>query len=124
MKRLNKNFMMLSVKQIKTYAAVLLMSTLSYEAIASDTEEYMNADAGMSATYETSMDKELSLESWMLLPFDSGMGMETAVKPQVAAPYEAEFEKEMVLESWMTVPFETNMAEESEFEFSTCPPAP
>ena len=60
-----KNFMKLSVKQIKTYAAVVLMSTLSLEATALVAEEEANPEPGMVATFETSFIEEMSLESWM-----------------------------------------------------------
>jgi hypothetical protein len=124
MKRIQKNFKRLSVKQIKTYAAILLMSLLSFEAFASGTEEGMNMVQGMDTSYETIIDTELSLENWMMLPFESGVKEKATRNAMESAAYEAGFEEEMVLENWMMVPFKAHKLEEAVTDFSTCISAP
>jgi len=125
MKCLVKNFMKLSVKQIKTYAAVILMSTLSLEATAFVAEEDTNPEPGMVAAFETSfIEEEMYLESWMLSPFNVSMGDETAVETLSPSSYELVYETELALESWMTVPFEISVSEESPFESFICSAAP
>ncbi len=101
-----KNFKKLSAKQIKTYAAVVMISLLSFEAAAMVNEEVANPDPAAVAAYEVVYEADLSLESWMLSPF------------------EAVVETELVLESWMSELFEISVAEEYPVDNSMCSPAP
>lgn len=124
MKRLFENFKELSAKQIRTYAAIAMMSILSYEAMASSLTEGVNSETGMSPMAELYLEEEMILENWMLTPFDVIRGMETAPEAELNAALELEMAEEMVLENWMTVPFETIPAERICMGTSTCCPAP
>ncbi len=124
MKKAFKNFKQLSAKQIKTYAAVILMSTLSFEAIASATEEAVISETGMIAPVETSFEEELYIENWMHTPFELGIDEAAAMEIPAPAPFEVVLEMELALESWMTLPFETNFVEELPIQNSICTPAP
>ena len=124
MKRTIKNFNKLSAKQIKTYAAVIIMSVLSFEAFASASEEFVNSEPTMVSTVETSLDQEFAVETWMTKPFDISVDEETAMEAQLPAPAEAVLEMEIAIESWMTIPFEVGTIEESPVQNSMCTPAP
>ena len=119
-----KNFMKLAVKQIKTYAAVVLISTLSLEATALVAEEKENPEPGMVTTFETSFIEEMSIESWMLSPFEVSIDEGTPIETLLPAPSEKVSETEVAFESWMAVPFEISVSEESPVESNICSPAP
>jgi hypothetical protein len=120
-----KNFKKFSVKQIKTYAAVIMMSTLSLEATAFAAEEVANPVIEMVAAYETSfVEEEILLESWMLNPFEVSVDEGTSNEMLLPASSELLFEPELALESWMAVPFEISVSEEAPVENSFCSPAP
>lgn len=124
MNYLFKKFMKLSAKQIKAYATIFLMSSLSFQALASVEASEVNPDPYIETVFEASLDEELYIEYWMLSPFDvnmdEGSGMETIVSP---AP-ELVFETELSFESWMAMPFEIYVNEELLIENSMCSPAP
>lgn len=124
MNRLFKNFKKLSAKQIKTYAAVVLISALSFEAIALSTEEEPIPQPGMMDIFETSPIEELSLENWMLSPFEVIIDESSAIEPFMPAPSVELFETELALESWMALPFEISISEGSELDNNICSPAP
>jgi hypothetical protein len=77
MKRFNRNFKKLSVKQIRTYAAIIIFSTLSFNALASEKdeaisfEEELSLENWMMSSFETIVEEELALENWMAAPFES-----------------------------------------------------
>ena len=106
MKKQIKNFNKLSAKQIKTYAAVIFMSLLSFNTLASVNEEEAMSEAGLATTVEASFEEELIVENWMLTPFDTESNMD------------------LVVESWMLTPFDINIDTESPVNTSTCSPAP
>jgi hypothetical protein len=125
MKGYFKNFMKLSGKQIKTYAAVVLMSTLSLEATAFVTEEDANQVIEMLAAYENSFVEEaIILESWMFTPFEVSISEGTSAETLLPASSEFLFEPELAVESWMSAPFDISVSEELPIENSTCSPAP
>ena len=124
MKRTFKNFNKLSAKQIKTYAAVIIMSVLSFEAFASASEEFVNSEPTMVSTVETSLDQEFAVESWMTKPFDISVDEEAAMEVQLTVETEAMFEMDIAIESWMTVPFAIESIEEAPVQNSMCTPAP
>ena len=101
-----KNFKKLSERQIKTYAAILMMSAFTVEATALVTEVEANPVAVMEAAFETVFEAELEIENWMLSPFE-------------AIP-----EMDLALESWMIEPFKLSVSEELSIENNICSPAP
>ncbi len=78
MKRFTRNFKKLSVKQIRTYAAIIIFSAISFNALASEKdemisfEEELTLENWMFTSFETSVEEELALENWMTAPFESG----------------------------------------------------
>ena len=124
MKRSFEYFNRLSVKQIKTYAAVIMMSTLSFDALATVSEEEFSTETGMVFTDENVFSEELSLENWMLVPFEASEVEETAVETYTVVNSEAGFEEELDFEAWMSIPFETNALDEVPVDNSLCNPAP
>ena len=69
MKLTTENFTKLSAIQIKTFAALILMSTLSFQAMASTSEAYIEEELAiedwMTTPFETSFDEVLPLENLM-----------------------------------------------------------
>lgn len=119
-----KNFKKLSAKQIKTYAAIVMMSLLSFEAAAIVSEEVANPDPAIMATYEVVYEADLALENWMLNPFEVSIDEETAYEMPLPASFEAVVETELELESWMTDLFEISVSEKYPVDNSMCSPAP
>ncbi len=117
-----KNFKKLSAKQIKTYAAVVLMAVLSLQTTAIIAVDGANPEPGMVAAFETSFLEEVPVESWMLSPFD--LSFDEGSESFLPAVSEASFQMELVLENWMTVPFEIIVTEEAPMEMNMCCPAP
>ena len=56
------NFKKLSAKQFKTYAAIILMSTISFQALATKTGEGTKMNLSMATQFEVSPDEELAIE--------------------------------------------------------------
>ena len=79
MKRSMKNFKRLSAKQIKTYATVVLISTMSLQALGWVSEKEASPNAGMTSSYEMKLDNELVIENWMVTPFFSDIDMESTL---------------------------------------------
>jgi hypothetical protein len=115
-----KNFKRLSAKQIKTYATVVLISTMSLQALGWVSEKEASPNAGMTSSYEMKLDNELVIENWMVTPFFSDIDMESTWSVPAAASYE----NELVIETWMTVPFEIRVKNEIPAENSNCRLAP
>ena len=114
-------FMKLSVRQIKTYAAVIMMSALAFEASATETVSGEIMNPGMESGL---MEVEISLESWMASPFEVGIDEGSAEARLLTPASELAFEAELALESWMGMPFEVIVPETSPMEISICAPAP
>jgi hypothetical protein len=57
---------------------------------------------------EIFMDQDLSLEDWMIEPFESTFENELAMEEWMSEPFEVYFESEFSVESWMVTPFESN----------------
>ena len=62
MKKSSKNFKKLSAKQFKTYEAVILMYTISFQALATETDEGIKLEPWMATPFEASLDEELAIE--------------------------------------------------------------
>ena len=58
---------------------------------------------------EVIYDENLSIEGWMIVPFEKELNeAELALEPWMAAPFETSTgEADLVVESWMTAPFES-----------------
>ena len=52
------------------------------------------------------MEQDLSVENWMIEPFESSVESDLAMESWMSVPFDAYFESELSLESWMTTPFE------------------
>ena len=100
MKRSFINFKALSVKQLIVNAAIILMSTIAFQALATEIEEEIATESWMTTPFETEYDDALALENWMTTPF------------------ETEYDDALALENWMTTPFETSHG--GELDFETC----
>ncbi|MFO7668732.1 MAG: hypothetical protein R6W31_03650 [Bacteroidales bacterium] len=114
MKRFNRNFKKLSVKQIRTYAAIIIFSTISFNALASGKDEMI------------SFEEELALENWMMSSFETGIEEELALENWMLTSFETGIEEELALENWMTAPFESDdhNIEVIYIENSRCVPMP
>ncbi len=53
------------------------------------------------------MDQDLSVENWMIEPFESSIENDLVMEQWMTEPFEAYFESELSLESWMIIPFES-----------------
>jgi len=124
MKRFTKNFKRLSAKQIRTYAAVIILATLSFNAMASASDEQVNYDPVMLSNYEANLNEELVLENWMTSPFETGTEVEASAGTLEAFPSETVLDEELTIENWMTSPFETVHDEVNSLESSMCAPMP
>ncbi len=56
---------------------------------------------------EIFMDQDLSMENWMIEPFESSFENDLAMEEWMSEPFEVYFESELSLESWMLTPFES-----------------
>lgn len=119
-----KNFKRLSAKQIKTYAALLLISAFSFQAIASTSENEVNPESEMSETIEASLNEEFILENWMASPFEVAMEKTEIMDAPVSIPSTEFVEMELALESWMALPFTYSIIDESYIEEDMCNAAP
>lgn len=119
-----KNFKKLSVKQIKTYAALVMLSAFTIEATALETELAANPEPLMEATIESVFEAELALESWMLSSFEAEFETELALENWMLSPFEALPEMELALEGRMAEPFQQSVSEEIIIEDNICSPAP
>ena len=88
------NFKGLSAKQFKTYIAVILISILSLQTLASTTDEGKKMIPSTTTLFEGSLDEELAIETWM------------------TSPFEVSLDEELEIESWMITPFEVCLEEE------------
>ena len=112
------NFNTLSAKQIKTYAAAIIMSILSIEAMASTNVIFENRDPGMIGMEAVVLDEELFIESWMTAPFATQSEEEEAMGNNATVSTEILAESELAIESWMTAPFAIQTEEEVVMENS------
>lgn len=130
MNSLFKNFKKLSAKQFKTYAAAIIFSALSFQAIAIDREEAVNPDPAIvvELDYQMEYEAQLELESWMIIPIETGFEEVKANEMSLPASFDASFETELALESWMTDLFEIRLSETYPVDYSVdnsmCSPAP
>lgn len=53
------------------------------------------------------MEQDLSVENWMVEPFEASIENDLAMESWMLVPFDAYFESELSLESWMTSPFKT-----------------
>ena len=56
---------------------------------------------------EIFMDQDISVENWMIEPFESSFENDLAMEEWMSEPFEVYFESELSLESWMVTPFES-----------------
>ncbi len=66
------------------------------------------------SSIETVYESELSLESWMITPFESAVLEEAlSMESWMVAPFESNVsEEDLAMESWMAAPFASYIAEE------------
>ena len=74
----------------------------------------ITAFGNYNSSIETVYESELSLESWMITPFESAVLEEAlSLESWMVAPFEnAVSEEDLAMESWMVAPFESNISEE------------
>ena len=53
------------------------------------------------------MEQDLSVENWMIEPFESSVETNLTMESWMSVPFDAYFESELSMESWMTSPFKT-----------------
>ncbi len=56
---------------------------------------------------EIFMDQDISVENWMIEPFESSFENDLVMEEWMSEPFEVYFESELSLESWMVTPFES-----------------
>ena len=142
MKRRFKNFMTLSVKQIRTYVVATIMTSLAVDAVANISIEGPLPDPVISelfnesvyegvdfqtilpVAYEAVIESSLNVESWMTTPFEIPAEKAASSEPLLSFASELVIEPELAIEDWMTMPFAVPFEKGAVSEEASCSPAP
>ncbi|MEN8203152.1 MAG: hypothetical protein ABFS28_11195 [Bacteroidota bacterium] len=79
----------------------------------------LNTEGWMSEPFAGSaLEPEITLENWMVAPFEASLEADLALENWMVAPFESDTDEELTLENWMIVPFKSSI-ENDQLEFES-----